>query len=78
MFIPKSVDHNLLFCVTQSSSLISAPAFADHSHERFHAFAQEAKYKSLNEEEEKKKKLNMSKLSKYQKAIYWSNLISLY
>ena len=32
---------------------------------------QEAKYRSLDEEEEKKKKLQLSKMSKYKKVVYW-------
>ena len=31
---------------------------------------QEAKYRSLDEEEEKKKKLQLSKMSKYKKVVY--------
>ena len=33
-------------------------------------FWQEAKYRSLDEEEEKKKKLQLSKMSKYKKVVY--------
>ena len=35
---------------------------------------QEAKYRSLDEEEEKKKKLQLSKMSKYKKVVYWFEL----
>ena len=35
-----------------------------------HFFPKEAKYRSLDEEEEKKKKLQLSKMSKYKKVVY--------
>ena len=59
--------HSYQVALTQSPSMSKKPKTTWHIAT---FFPKEAKYRSLDEEEEKKKKLQLSKMSKYKKVVY--------